>query len=179
MVPAVEPTYPVGFDGGSQIPNIFNGEKRSGHKPLRLTDPKNGIMQDTTGSNLSEIADAILSSSSFMEIQNQLAYYEPPRWRFVDKHETARIITRILNQIDPDVARIMRHHHLTELYHKLTTSPKLKRMDAIPVPDYHIVCCRDGTYRWPQGDILPPDSQYHRFSHLNVSAEDIAPQDTP
>lgn len=179
LVVAAEPTYPVGFDSAGQFPNIFGWEKKSANKPLRLTDVKNGIMQDTTGLNLSEIADAILRLGNFMEIQRQLAYYEPPRWRFVDKGDATQVIMRVLNQIDSDIANIIRHHHLIELYQKLTISPNLKHMDVFPIPDYHMLCCRDGMYCWPQGAILAHDSQYYRFSYLNISAEDIAPQDTP
>ena len=178
MPPTIKSTYPSGFDSGGPLPSIFAPE-RNPAKALHLTDPKNGIMQDTVGLNLSEIADVILDSADFAEIEGRFAYYEAPIWRFLRREDVGKVIARILYKIAPDISRRLLKHHASELYDKLTASPEIKRLRTIPTLDYHMLCCKDGMYRWPQSDVLRHNSRYYRFSYLNISAEDIAPQVTP
>ena len=52
-------------------------------------------------------------------------------------------------------------------------------MKAVPLPDYRVLCCEDGLYCWLDSSIYPHNSSDIRFSHLNISAREIFPQDTP
>lgn len=168
---------PVGFESDIPLPNIFERK----HKPtgkVKLTVPQKGILQDKTGLNLSEIVESILEHADFRRLGGILAYYRAPTWEYLNKREAPRVINHILQQIDPDLLKGLRPYHIEELYRKLDVSPIVETIPVLPPPDHHILCCSDGMYDWSNDKVLPLESKYLRFSHLNISASEIFPQKT-
>lgn len=179
QTPTFSPEYPVGFENLRPLPDIFNSSSKTAQTKLHLTNPERGVMQDKTGLNLSEIADAILDLGEFMRVKKQLAFYGPQNWNFIDQQKAISVFKELLEKVDRNVARSLRSSHYREIYEILQGSTKLPHLKAVPLPDYRVLCCEDGLYCWLDSSIYPHNSSDIRFSHLNISAREIFPQDTP
>lgn len=153
----------------------------SEHSPesLNLTDPKTGLLRQRLNLNLAEIADYLVKTYRFAEIANQLAYYRYPDWELLPPPIAEKKIYHLLYRKDPNICKYLNSYARKEITSHLLNSPRIYHLPEIPAPDCRRVYCRDGVYVWPDGSYIPPREKDFRFSHLEVSAQAIAPTSTP
>ena len=162
------------WSGEIQMPELFLSETK-GSEP-KLTNAKLGLFRQTTELNLSELAAFLVETHDFMAIGEELAIYRKPCWRILSRHEILREISMRLVDFG---GSYLSSYQLQEIRKRILNSAKVHHLAALPASDYRILCCRDALYRWSDDTIIPPKRKYHRFNHLEVSANDIFPSETP
>ena len=160
-------------------PPTLSQKKELCIKEPRLTDADAGLFRQKTDLNLSELTAFLQDSFDFLELGGQLAIYGAPCWKIVPPRQAQAQISALLQRTYERASRFLGSYQLDEVVKKLTNSSKTRHIDAIPPPDPSLLCCQNALYRWHDHQILEPCADDLRFSHLEVCAQDIAPDPTP
>ena len=147
---------------------------------LALSNPEQGLYRLNLDRNIGELANHLTKHREFMVIGNDLAAFQPPCWRILSKQSASRSILEMLREtVDARTVEFLTPYVALKTWKTIVSDPQIEVLDDIPRSDPHLLCCQDGVYQWPEGKVLPPDSSFLHFSHLEVSAHDIAPTQTP
>lgn len=160
-----------------ELPDLFSQTQKA--SPLQLTDPQNGILRQKVTLNLAELSEYLLRHGNFMGVGNRLAVYRAPVWNLLTRKDSLALLSERIYQADAYTARHVSSRQRIEIYDLLLNSPEIERIEEVPPADPHLLCCKDGLYLWPENDCLPSNPNELRFSHLDISVQEIGPQCTP
>lgn len=148
-------------------------------KGLRLTKAESGLFQKISDLNHTEIAEFLTRKSHFLKIGSKLAYYCFPCWQLLSPESARDTVYKLAREKCGNAARYLNSRALDEIIERIRCSPHVPELDQLPLPDHHLLCCRDQMYLWPDGRTVRHSNRYLRFAHLEVNAQDIKDSSTP
>lgn len=147
-------------------------EKILSEKPS-LSDVDKGLRRQIVKRNLKEIAERLMEHCTFALFHKDLAVYQPPRWRMLDRETRGAFLEKEVASLFPKEFEFLGISDYQEIFAHLKNSSRINRLERIPAPDYRYLCCEDCAYDCREKRCVPHSERFFNFHTLNFRAEEI------
>lgn len=133
---------------------------------------KNGVSGNTKAVVMSQLSKAIVNEMPFISINNNLAVYKKPCWRYIDFPGFVAFVRNNFWE-HQDVIDSLSESNFRELMLKVKTTPKImKKADEISSPSWYINFI-DGVYDINTGQYIKQSPDHYFFNYIDVSIHEI------